>query len=249
MYCILCSKLYWITELYGVLYSVLHALLNTEMHSVMYSVLHALLNTEQHGVLYSVRHALLNTKLHGELYYVLHVPLNTELHSLLYSVQHALLNYWTIWCTVFWTACSTESLNYIVYCIPYCILYWNWTTWCTVFCTVCSTEYWTTWCTVFRTAYSTEYWTTWCTVFCTACSTEYWTTWFTVPSKSKWLKCKPVKLRATGQKLHWQEFLSVGFARDSQLYASVSWLSDVRHSMELERHSPAYYVIICAGQI
>ena len=136
MYCILCSKLYWITELYGVLYSVLHALLNTEMHSVMYSVLHALLNTEQHGVLYSVRHALLNTKLHGELYYVLHVPLNTELHSLLYSVQHALLNYWTIWCTVFWTACSTESLNYIVYCILYCILYWilNYMVYCILYC-------------------------------------------------------------------------------------------------------------------
>ena len=71
----------------------------------------------------------------------------------------------------------------------------------------------------------------------------------TVPSKSNWQICKPVKLRAGGKELHWQAYLSVGFARHSWLQVFVSWRWDVRHSTWLEGNPTADDWIIWAGQL
>ena len=70
-----------------------------------------------------------------------------------------------------------------------------------------------------------------------------------VQIKSNWQICKPVKLRARGEELHWQAYLSVAFARHSWLQVFVSWWCNVIHSTWLEGSPPAEDWIICAGQL
>ena len=58
-----------------------------------------------------------------------------------------------------------------------------------------------------------------------------------------------MELRGIAEELHWQAYLSVGFARKSQLYVFVTWSCNITQSTELEGLLPAYYWMIRAGQL